>query len=268
MDILKEIIENKYQEVMKAQQKHPEEKLPSRKDNILRSMKQALEVSATGIIAEFKRRSPSKGWIQAEARIEEVVPDYEQAGAVALSVLTDSTYFGARPDDLSTAREMTRLPILRKDFITEPYQIAEAYAYGADAILLIAACLSHEKCQHLANVAHGLGLEVLLELHSTDELDYTDIPTEMLGVNNRCLGTFQTDIRHAAALASKVKQRLDNLPPDKQPILIAESGISCPEDLVQLRDCGYRGFLIGERFMRARKPGKELEQFINQLTNI
>ncbi len=237
MDILSEIIACKRKEMEAGARKH-------------RSMKEALASSPTGVIAEFKRRSPSKGWIKADARVEDVVPAYEAGGAAALSILTDGTYFGAQPEDLPTARKVSRLPILRKDFIIDPVQLYEARAMGADAVLLIAACLDKETCRCLAEEAHRIGLEVLLELHDATELDYADIAVEMLGVNNRHLGTFHTDVEHAITLANGLKGRLEGIPAEKRPLLVAESGIRSAEDIRRLRQRGYKGFLIGEHLMR------------------
>ena len=237
MDILNEIIAYKREEIETRERKR-------------RSMKEALAASPSGVIAEFKRRSPSKGWIKADAQVEDIVPAYEAGGAAALSILTDETYFGARPVDLPTARRMSRLPILRKDFIIDPVQLYEARTMGADAVLLIAACLDKTTCRRLAEEAHRIGLEVLLELHDASELDYADIPVEMLGVNNRHLGTFHTDVEHAITLADELRHKLAEIPAEKRPLLVAESGIRTADDLHRLRECGYRGFLIGEYLMR------------------
>ena len=237
MDILTEIIAHKRSEIKTLTRKRV-------------SMKAALASSPSGIIAEFKRRSPSKGWIKADARVEDIIPAYEAEGAAALSILTDKDYFEAQPEDLPAARSLTRLPILRKDFIIDPLQLYEARAMGADAVLLIAACLDKETCRRLTEEAHRIGLEVLLELHDASELDYADLPVEMLGVNNRHLGTFHTDVSHSLALAEELKMRLEGMPADSRPLLVAESGIRSAEDIRRLRECGYRGFLIGEHFMR------------------
>ena len=243
MDILSEIIACKRKEMEAGARKH-------------RSMKEALASSPTGVIAEFKRRSPSKGWIKADARVEDVVPAYEAGGAAALSILTDGTYFGAQPEDLLTARKVSRLPILRKDFIISRYQLLQAKVAQADAVLLIAAALSKDECMSLAKEAHALQLEVLLEIHTEQETDYINEYVDMIGVNNRNLGTFHTDTENSFRLAEK-------LPKDK--VLVSESGISNPETVIKLREAGFRGFLIGENFMKTENPGKALNEFINQL---
>lgn len=220
------------------------------------SMKQALAQSDTGIIAEFKRRSPSKGWIRQEARVEDILPAYQQAGASAASVLTDEAFFGGTLDDLRTARSVCRLPLLRKDFIIDELQLWQAKAAGASAVLLIAAALTREQCGMLAAEAHKLQLEVLLEIHTERELDYIDSHTDMAGVNNRNLGTFHTDTDNSFRLA-------DRLPDDI--LRVSESGMSHPDTIRQLRRAGYRGFLIGGHLMTQEQPGKALESLISQL---
>ena len=218
-----------------------------------RSMSRALAKSATGIIAEFKRKSPSKGWIREEGRAEEIPASYARHGASALSILTDEKFFGGSPDFIRTARPLVETPILRKDFIIDEYQLFEARLIGADAVLLIAADLRQDECRTLIHTAHEIGLEVLLELHDEAELDYADLDAEMLGVNNRHLGTFITDVAQSFRLAAR-------LPQDR--VLVSESGISSLETILRLRQAGFRGFLIGEHFMRAEDPGKALEQLI------
>lgn len=222
------------------------------------SMRQSLNSSPAGIIAEFKRRSPSKGWIHADARPADVIPFYAQAGASALSILTEQHYFGGEPDYLIQGREMApRTPILRKDFIVENSQIHYARCIGADAVLLIAACLSRTECAALAREAHAVGLEVLLEIHDERELEYVeDTHPDMVGVNNRHLGTFHTDVETSFRMA-----RL--LPQDY--LFVSESGISSPSTVAQLRQAGYRGFLIGETFMREADPGKALSRFVTEI---
>src|SRR5574344_1983997 len=220
------------------------------------SIRQSLAASPTGIIAEFKRKSPSKGWIHEDALPEIVSPDYEKAGASALSVLTDEKYFGGSLNYLRRVRELVHLPVLRKDFIIDEYQLLEARQAGADAVLLIAACLSQEECVRLAAKAHELGLETLLEIHSESELDYVTDEVDMVGVNNRNLGTFHTDVQNSFHLAGR-------LPEDK--LLVSESGISDVETILQLREVGFRGFLIGETFMKEADPGQALELFLAQV---
>ncbi len=268
-DILKDIIAHKREEVERQKSFLSAGQLADSAarlagEGACRSLRQALAESPTGIIAEFKRRSPSKGWINREARPEEVIPAYEDAGAAALSILTDEAFFAGRLNDLTAARPLTRLPILRKDFVIDPYQLLQARVAGADAVLLIAACLGREQCGELAQQAHELGLEVLLELHSPDELDYADCAPDLVGINNRSLGTFHTDASHALDLADALKQATEGM--TRPPLLVAESGIHNPETACCLRRHGYRGLLIGERFMRGAQPGDELRAFIRMLS--
>lgn len=223
---------------------------------IRRSMKQALASSSTGIIAEFKRRSPSKGWIHREARPEEIAVAYSHAGASALSILTDETFFGGNLRDIRAVRALTSTPVLRKDFIIDEYQLYQARIVGADAVLLIAAALSAEQCHELEAQAHRLGLEVLLEIHSAEEKAYITPQTDMVGVNNRHLGSFVTDVSTSFRLA-------EQLP--KNALWVSESGISSPETVSRLRDAGFRGFLIGEAFMKTPSPGDKLKEFISHL---
>ena len=226
-DILSEIIANKRFEVDLQKQAISIEQLQEgiSESPTPRSMKQALASSASGIIAEFKRRSPSKGWIQEEARPEEIVPSYAAAGASALSIIDE-------------------------------YQLYQAKIVGADAVLLIAAALELEKCNELAEKAHELGLEVLLEIHSSEELAYINKEIDMVGINNRNLGTFFTDVENSFRLAGQ-------LPQDS--VLVSESGISDPEIVKRLRTAGFRGFLIGETFMKTQRPGETLQNFLQAI---
>lgn len=220
------------------------------------SMRACLPASPSGIIAEFKRRSPSKGWIKENAQADIIPPAYEAAGASALSILTDEKFFGGNLKDIRTVRSKVQLPILRKDFIIDEYQLYQARIVGADAILLIAAALRKEQCRMLAAKAHELGLEVLLEIHSEQELEYIEDNIDMVGVNNRNLGTFHTDVENSFRLAEKLP---------KEMLLVSESGISSPQTVRQLRAAGFRGFLIGENFMKAPQPGDALKEFISLL---
>ena len=270
-DILSEIIRTKRQELAAVM-------APKR------SLKQALATSKTGIIAEFKRKSPSKGWIHADARPEEVVPAYAAAGAAALSVLTDESYFGGSLDFIRRVRPLVDIPILRKDFIIDPVQLYQAAEAGADAVLLIATCLSRETCAALTAEAHRLGLEVLLEVHSADELDYITPEVDVVGVNNRHLGSFVTDVQTSFDLAPlcasalwRAEQELafrqtcpknNSCPPAGPatgPVLVSESGISSPETVRQLREAGFHGFLMGETFMKNPDPGAALAEFIQAI---
>lgn len=218
------------------------------------SMKTALLQSPTGIIAEFKRRSPSKGEIHPKAMVCDIVPGYEQAGAAACSVLTDTPYFGGALADLAVASSLVTMPLLRKDFTISEYQIAQARIYGASAILLIAAVLTADEMQRFTDYAHTLGLEVLVEIHNASELDKLPDGADMVGVNNRDLTTFRTD----PALSLHIASRL----PD-QVVKVAESGLTSMDEVRRLRDAGYRGFLIGETFMRHDNPADALKRFIN-----
>lgn len=258
-DILSEIIANKRFEVDLQKQAISIEQLQEGISDAqpCRSMRQALLASSSGIIAEFKRRSPSKGWIHQEACPEEVVPAYATAGASALSILTDEKFFGGNLKDIRAARPLAEIPILRKDFIIDEYQLYQARIVGADAILLIAAALSQEACCELTEKAHALGLEVLLEIHSSEELSYISSQIDMIGINNRHLGTFFTDVENSFRLAGQ-------LPPDG--VLVSESGISDPEIVQRLRTAGFRGFLIGENFMKTRRPGETLQDFLQKLS--
>jgi len=231
--------------------------LPAALERPIFSMHAALAESSTGIIAEFKRKSPSKGWIFADAKVEEVLPAYEKAGASACSVLTDHPFFGGSLEDLVTARKLVGLPLLRKEFIIDPYQLVEARIAGADAILLIAAVLTPENCLNLAQKARELQLEVLLEIHAEKELEYLNPFIDMLGINNRNLGTFETSLNHSFSLAEKLCGLQSSA------LLVSESGISQPTTVKELRQHGFRGFLIGETFMKGGQPGKTLSEFIN-----
>ena len=220
-------------------------------------MRQSLASSATGIIAEFKRKSPSKGWLHPGAKVQDVLPFYAEGGASACSILTDGDFFGGSLSDLQQARRLVNIPLLRKDFIVDPYQLYQARVMGADAVLLIAACLSKEECAQLAATAHSLQLEVLLEVHSAEELDHVNADIDMLGVNNRHLGTFDTDVKQSFTLIDQLK--------GYAPLLVSESGISQAETVKQLRAAGFRGFLIGETFMKTAQPGETLRNFIEAL---
>lgn len=209
----------------------------------------------TGIIAEFKRRSPSKGVINDRSAVEEVTRGYTEAGASCVSVLTDGPSFGGSSEDLMAAR-VNAVPILRKDFIVDEYQIVEAKAIGADAILLIAACLSPEQVCRMAKFARGLGLETLLEIHDEDELGHICGATQIIGVNNRDLKTFTVDVERSIRL-------MDGIP--KHKLLVAESGIDSVETIWRMRDAGFHGFLIGERFMKERDPAIAFAAFVEQL---
>ena len=260
-DILDEIIAHKRIEIAAQEQNVPIsflEELLEKNDDMAKvhSMKASLAASATGIIAEFKRRSPSKDWINRDADAKVIPASYQQAGASALSILTDEHFFGGGLRDIRAARPTVSLPILRKDFIISRYQLLQAKAAKADAVLLIAAALSKEECSTLACEAHKLGLEVLLEMHHEGELDYVNEYVDMAGINNRNLGTFHTDVENSFRMAEK-------LPADI--LKVSESGISNPQTVKLLRQEGFRGFLIGETFMKTANPGNTLSTFIKEL---
>lgn len=280
MDILSEITDHKRIEVELQKQAVSPEQLREQVRNLMenspaprRSMKRALASSPAGIIAEFKRRSPSKGWIYETAKADEIPTAYEAAGASAISILTDEKFFGGSLRDIRTARPLVDIPILRKDFIIDEYQLLQARIAGADAVLLIAACLTQEECADLTARAHALGLEVLLEIHSPRELAYISKDVDMVGVNNRNLGTFVTDVENSFRIAGQLRQTIAdvrNIPdaqdssdtPRNLPLLVSESGISHPETICRLRTAGFRGFLIGETFMKTPQPGDALKGFI------
>lgn len=286
MDILSEITDHKRIEVELQKQAVSPEQLREQVRDLMenspaprRSMKHTLASSPAGIIAEFKRRSPSKGWIYETAKADEIPAAYEAAGASAISILTDAKFFGGSLRDIRTARPLVDIPILRKDFIIDEYQLLQARIAGADAVLLIAACLTQEECADLTARAHTLGLEVLLEIHSPRELTYISKDVDMVGVNNRNLGTFVTDVENSFRIAGQLRQTIAdacnisdarNVPdaqgssdtPRNLPLLVSESGISHPETICRLRTAGFRGFLIGETFMKTPQPGDALKGFI------
>ena len=243
-DILQQIIAHKQEELAQMRARKP-------------SLRGALLASKTGIIAEFKRRSPSKGWIKEEGRACEIPLSYQQNGAAALSILTDKQYFGGHDRFIMEARQSgVTLPILYKNFVIDELQLYEALICGASAVLLIAACLSKQHCRSLIDKAHSLGLEVLLEMHSEAELDYADLEPDLCGINNRHLGSFVTEVEHSFSMAERLPKEL---------VKISESGISNPQIVKELRSAGFQGFLIGETFMRAPDPGQALAAFIEQL---
>lgn len=220
------------------------------------SMRKALMQSATGIIAEFKRRSPSKGWIKEDADAAVIPLGYQKAGASALSILTDLPYFGGKDKDIKTARlSGVTLPILYKNFIVDEYQLFEARLAGASAVLLIAACLKKDECRALLNMAHELNLEVLFEMHSEADTEYADLQPDLCGINNRNLGTFHTDVQTSFRLAAR-------LPEDA--CRVSESGLKDNETLQSLRLAGYNGFLMGERFMKEENPAEALKKFTSK----
>lgn len=216
----------------------------------------SLESSATGIIAEFKRRSPSKDWIFKNAEVDDVIPSYSANGASAISVLTDMDFFGGNLADLENAAKLTDTPLLRKDFVVDEYQLYQAAFYGASAILLIASALTVAETKQLTKKADELGLDILLEIHNEGELGHINDKVDVVGINNRNLGTFVTDVQISFDLGDKIPSEF---------IKISESGISQPQTVNDLRQAGFRGFLMGENFMKTNNPGRALADFIRQL---
>jgi len=260
MNILDEIIEHKRKEVDERKSLYPTKLLeksiyfPSPTVS-LRKYIQRPDLS--GVIAEIKRKSPSKGILNKNVSIERTSIGYMQAGASALSILTDTKFFGGTNDDLTTARKFNFCPILRKDFTIDEYQIIEAKSIGADAILLIAAALDPKTAEKLANFAHSFGLEVLLEVHDEAELkSVLNVDADLIGVNNRSLKTFEVSI--------DVSKRLASLIPDDK-VMVSESGLSDPDVIAGLKDVGYEGFLIGETFMKHGRPEEAAMEFIKQI---
>lgn len=221
------------------------------------SLAKNLRTSSSGIIAEHKRRSPSKSVINQDLNIQDVAKGYEDAGVSGMSVLTDGKYFGGSLDDLVVARASCNLPLLRKEFVIDKYQIIEAKAYGADVILLIAAILKREEIKQFSELAKRLNLDVLLEVHNEEELHKSIMPSlDMLGVNNRNLKTFEVSLDTS-------KQLSEMIPNDF--VKVSESGISSVEAIKALQSFGYRGFLIGENFMKTNYPGQSASEFIKTL---
>ena len=222
------------------------------------SLKQSLLDSSTGIISEFKRRSPSKGDIHPGAEPEDVVAGYEQNGASGVSCLADKDFFGGSPDDVIRARKaLTHTPLLYKEFIVDEYQLSLAKSCGADVVLLIAACLDRNQLAEYAHCAKELGLETLLEVHNADELNHINDFIDIVGVNNRNLKVFKTDVQTSFDLAAEIPSNF---------VKISESGISKPETVLELRKVGFRGFLMGENFMKESDPAEALRNFIQKLS--
>ena len=258
MTILDKIIESKRSEIASRKISAPLSALvnaPLYRRKCL-SLKESLLNSESGIIAEFKRKSPSLGWINEEADVVEVAAGYSAAGASGISILTDSEFFGGSPLDIMAARQFVACPVLRKDFMIDEYQLYEAKAMAADVVLLIAAALTVKQTLELASKAHELGLEVLLEVHNEQELGHANDFVDMLGVNNRNLKTFEQNIQTSFDLAALI--------PD-QFLKVSESGISKIETVRELRAVGYKGFLMGENFMKEENPASVLVNFISSL---
>jgi len=249
MDVLAEIIGKKRERVAAAKERAPLEQVrSSAKPHAFRA---ALRADGINIIAEFKRRSPSKGVIRPDANLKEIVQGYEAGGAVGISVLTEEDYFDGSLDDLKTVKTIVDLPVLRKDFIVEDYQVYESATAGADALLLIVAALDDESLLRLRRIAEDeLGMDALVEVHTSEEMKRaTACGATLIGVNNRDLRTFEVSLQTSLSLAREA-------PPEA--LLISESGLHSPDDLQRLREAGYHGFLIGETLMRADKPAEAL----------
>jgi indole-3-glycerol phosphate synthase len=262
MDILDKIVAHKKQEVADRKERFPVKLLEDSiyfKTPTVSLSKYLQREDKQGIIAEFKRKSPSKGAINLYANVEEVSIGYMQAGASALSILTDEHFFGGKNADLTEARKFNFCPILRKDFIIDEYQIVEARSIGADAILLIAACLEKDELHRLATFARSLGLEVLVELHGSQELDKLSPLANIVGVNNRNLQTFEVSISHSIELFPMLPTEM---------VKISESGLNDAQAIVELRRAGFQGFLIGEHFMRDENPGQHCREFIQRIQRL
>lgn len=259
MTILDEIIAFKRKEIEQRASTHPIKLLEQSiyfNSDCVSLKKYILRDDKSGIIAEFKRKSPSKGNINAYADVEKVTIGYMQAGASALSVLTDNHFFGGKNSDLITARKFNFCPILRKDFTISEYQIIEAKSIGADAILLIAAVLTKEEITRFSKLAFQLGMEVLLEIHTQEELDKYIPEISLVGINNRNLKTFKVDYENSIRLANQLPENT---------IKIAESGINNPKKIMDLKAHGFDGFLIGENFMKTAEPEITAKKFIEQI---
>lgn len=263
MNILEKIIADKYKEVEEKKSLVPVkllEKTTFFSGPIVSMKKYVTHPDKSGIIAEFKRKSPSKGTINGSASVEQVSIGYMQAGASALSILTDNAYFGGTNEDLKTARQFNFCPILRKDFVVDEYQIIEAKSVGADCILLIAAALEPGKLKSLASFAKSLGLEVLMEVHDGEELDGSlCADLDLVGVNNRNLKTFEVSLETSLSLADRIPTEF---------VKVSESGISDPATLIQLKRAGFEGFLIGENFMKSSRPEQAAYNFIKEFKKL
>ncbi len=258
MNILNTIIASKRIEVGQRKDNEPLSNLTQRPyfKEPCYSVRRALKAAdSSGIIAEHKRKSPSLGWIRQDSDVAEVAQGYSMAGAAAMSVLTDEPFFGGTLSDLQRARRTVGIPLLRKDFVIDEYQLFEAKAYGADFILLIAECLRKEEIKFLAEAARNLGLEVLLEMHDDEGLDKLCDAITCVGINSRNLKTFEVSLDNAINLAAQI--------PDSF-VKVAESGISKPETIGLLRGYGFEGFLIGEAFMKTEDPSAAIADFISK----
>ncbi|HEX2919769.1 MAG TPA: indole-3-glycerol phosphate synthase TrpC [Bacteroidales bacterium] len=261
MNILEKIIQSKYKEVEERKRSVPVSSLTQSKHfarEVHSLEKSIMKAGSTGIIAEFKRRSPSKGAINEQAKVSQVCLEYAVAGASAISILTDKQYFGGTLTDLTEVRKLVDIPLLRKDFIVDQYQIIEAKAAGADAVLLIAAAHNEADLYRLHEFANSVGLEVLVEVHDDNCIKKIPSIARLVGINCRDLKTFKIDITIFSDMAKKLPVKA---------LKIAESGISSPDEFQSLRDAGFDGFLIGSMFMQTNDPGKQCKYFINSVIN-
>lgn len=257
MNILDQIVARKKEEISFSKS---QKSLESLKNSVFFerktfSLKETL-TTKSGIIAEFKRKSPSKGMINGQSDVLEVAKSYEKFGASGISVLTDSDFFGGNFEDILKIRNEIQIPILRKDFMIDEFQFYEAKSIGADVVLLIAACLSPVQVQEFTELSHELGLEVLLEIHTEEELNHFNENIDLVGINNRNLKDFKVDLQHSVDLK--------NLLP-KGTLSVAESGIYSSEDFKFLKNKGFDGFLMGEYFMKNENPGKAFEEFVSNV---
>ena len=260
MNILDKIISDKLKEVNLKKQLIPSSQLEASAlfDKPAISLANALRNSASGIIAEHKRRSPSKSVINQNLSVADVATGYKNAGVCGMSVLTDGKYFGGSLNDLLLARAAVQIPLIQKEFIVNEYQIIEAKAYGADAVLLIAAILTRKEIGNFSKLAKSLNMDVLLEIHNKTELHKSIMPSlDMLGVNNRDLKTFKVSLETSKSLSQLI--------PDDF-VKVSESGISTVEAITELKSYGFQGFLIGENFMKTTDPGQSAATFIKKLS--
>lgn len=258
MNILDTIIERKKQEILDSKSKISLQQLKESEffGRTTYSLKETI-ASKSGIIAEFKRKSPSKGIINDKVSPLEVVSEYEKFGASAVSILTDQDFFGGSFNDILSVRKSVNIPILRKDFMIDEYQFFEAKSMGADVILLIAACLSPNQVSEFTELAHQLDLEVLLEIHTEEELLHINKNIDFVGINNRNLKDFKVDLQHSVNLKNQLPYDI---------LSIAESGIYSEEDFKFLKEKGFNGFLMGEYFMKNENPGNKFREFISNVT--
>ena len=259
MTILEKIITSKIEEVKILKKLYSYSEIEKRFffNRKTKSLKRRLELSNHGIIAEHKRKSPSKSVINSVVKLDEVILGYDMANVCGISVLTDEKYFGGSINDLVKARELTEIPIIRKEFIIDEFQILEAKASGADVVLLIAACLNDNQIKNLSEFAKELNLEVLVEIHNNQELEKCLLSSvDIIGVNNRNLKTFKVDIENSINLSKLIPENF---------LKISESGISSAKEISILREHGFKGFLIGETFMKEKNPGKEVLKMINEI---